>query len=86
MKYVRKRILALLLALAFVLGMAGCGSQSAEDTTVAEMAEEESTASEETADAVDPDAEIVLAGYRNLALVRRMGTTAAKFFMCGSRL
>ena len=83
MKYVRKRILALLLALAFVLGMAGCGSQSAEDTTgndttVAETAEEESTASEETADAVDPDAEIVLAGYRNLAPGEKDGYYCSK--------
>ena len=84
MKYVRKRILALLLALAFVLGMAGCGSQSAEDTTVAEMAEEESTASEETADAVDP--RLFWPDTATLPLARRTGTTAAKFFMCGSRL
>lgn len=83
MKYVRKRILALLLALAFVLGMAGCGSQSAEDTTgndttVTETADEESTASEETADAVDPDAEIVLAGYRNLAPGEKDGYYCSK--------
>ena len=83
MKYVWKRILALLLTLAFVLGMAGCGSQSAEDTTgndttVAETAEEESTASEETADAVDPDAEIVLAGYRNLAPGEKDGYYCSK--------
>lgn len=83
MKDVRKRILALLLALAFVLGMAGCGSQSAEDTTendttVAETADEESTASEETADAVDPDAEIVLAGYRNLAPGEKDGYYCSK--------
>lgn len=83
MKYVRKRILALLLTLAFVLGMAGCGSQSAEDTTgndttVAETAEEESAASEETADAVDPDAEIVLAGYRNLAPGEKDGYYCSK--------
>lgn len=83
MKYVRKRILTLLLALAFALGMAGCGSQSAEDTTgndttVEETADEKSTASEETADAVDPDVEIVLAGYRNLAPGEKDGYYCSK--------
>lgn len=87
MKNAKKRILALLLALACVLGMAACGGQNtdteaenaAEETTEAtDSAAEESDGAEETAEAVDPDAEIVLAGYRNLAPGEKDGYYCSK--------
>mgnify|MGYP000534330605 FL=1 len=87
MKNAKKRILALLLALACVLGMTACGGQNtdtaaenaAEETTeAADSAAEESTGAEETAEAVDPDAEIVLAGYRNLAPGEKDGYYCSK--------
>lgn len=87
MKNAKKRILALLLALACVLGMAACGGQNtdteaenaAEETTEAtDSAAEESNGAEETAEAVDPDAEIVLAGYRNLAPGEKDGYYCSK--------
>lgn len=87
MKNAKKRILALLLALACVLGMTACGGQNtdsaadnaAEETTeTTDSAAEESTGAEETAEAVDPDAEIVLAGYRNLAPGEKDGYYCSK--------
>ena len=87
MKNAKKRILALLLALACVLGMTACGGQNtdteaenaAEETTEAtDSAAEESDGAEETAEAVDPDAEIVLAGYRNLAPGEKDGYYCSK--------
>ena len=87
MKNAKKRILALLLALACVLGMAACGGHNtdteaenaAEETTEAtDSAAEESDGAEETAEAVDPDAEIVLAGYRNLAPGEKDGYYCSK--------
>ena len=87
MKNAKKRILALLLALACVLGMAACGGQNtdteaenaAEETTEAtDSAAEESDGAEETAEAVDPDVEIVLAGYRNLAPGEKDGYYCSK--------
>ena len=62
------RFMALALMFIMVLGLAACGSsQSAEPTaeTAAQTAAVQTTAA--SAPAVDPDAEIVLAGRRNLA-------------------
>lgn len=87
MKNAKKRILALLLALACVLGMTACGGQNtdteaenaAKETTEAtDSAAEESDGAEETAEAVDPDTEIVLAGYRNLAPGEKDGYYCSK--------
>lgn len=73
-KHTKKRILALLLSLAFAFGMAGCGNQKVQS-------QEDSagkTETGETAKPVNPDDEIVLAGYRNLAPGEKDGYYCSK--------
>lgn len=73
----KKRMLALLLALTFIFSTAACGNQKTEDTASVEPQTEENTVSQETQPA-DPDAEIVLAGYRNLAPGEKDGYYCSK--------
>lgn len=64
------RLLSLLLALALVWSLAGCGGSSANQEPAPGTAPAEG--------AVDPDAEIVLAGYRNLAPGEKDGYYCSK--------
>lgn len=68
----KRRILALVLALVLALAATACGGQQPSDP-----APENQTAPEQTS-AVDPDAEIVLAGYRNLAPGEKDGYYCSK--------
>lgn len=79
-KYAKKRILLLLLALTFVLGMSGCGSRKAQDQEQSAGKTEVQKDSEagKNVKPADPDAEIVLAGYRNLAPGEKDGYYCSK--------
>lgn len=74
------RLLALLLVLALSLGLFGCagGNSETAPTEAAATPTAAPTEAPETMPAVDPDAEIVLAGYRNLAPGEKDGYYCSK--------
>lgn len=75
----RTRLLALGLALCLCLGLAACGGGTAPGSSASAPAPgNPSPAPGGPADAVDPDAEIVLAGYRNLAPGEKDGYYCSK--------
>ncbi len=73
----RSRLLALLLALALCLGLMGCAGGNAPGSSTP-APENSSPVPQEPADTVDPNAEIVLAGYRNLAPGEKDGYYCSK--------
>lgn len=79
-KHTKKRILALLLSLAFAFGMAGCGNQKvqSQEDSAGKTETQEGSETGETAKSVNPDDEIVLAGYRNLAPGEKDGYYCSK--------
>ena len=76
MKRTSSRLLALLLALVLTLGLAACGGSPASSGSPAP--ESPAPVSREPTPAVDPDAEIVLAGCRNLAPGEKDGYYCSK--------
>lgn len=72
------RLLALLLALVLTLGATACGEKQPAASSAPAEGTSVPAASQPEAPAVDPDAEIVLAGYRNLAPGEKDGYYCSK--------
>lgn len=79
-KNMKKRIMAFFLTMILSLGLLGCsGGDSATDgTETSDNTGAGQTVQEQSQDTVDPNAEIVLAGYRNLAPGEKDGYYCSK--------